>query len=144
MRGGFAWIEKMFEQGVMFVAADAPHINTAYYAKMKAIDNDRRDEASERIKLALDKARSSGISLGGKRDNSEGLSRGPEASAKSRQIRAQLRDRTTWWEIKLIRRRGVTSLTDIADRLNKMGARAPRGGLFTPTQVRRVIDKFDG
>jgi hypothetical protein len=41
-------------------------------------------------------------------------------------------------------RRGITSLTGIATRLNQMKHPAPRGGQWSPAQVRAVIKRCEG
>ncbi len=143
MRGGVSWLEHLFDQRIKFRGADIPHLYPSTFYKLKRDDHDWRRLMSEAVSEALADAKSRGSVLGGVRANSEGLKLGPAASLEARKRRAGFRDRSTMNEIELLRRRGITSLKSIATRLNQMGHTAPRGGSWSPPQVRRVIKEFD-
>ncbi|MBX7514907.1 recombinase family protein [Qipengyuania sp. GH38] len=143
MRGLLKWLGRLHEEGVGVAAADVPDFSRDYYWRLYNRDRSWRYAMSDKVTEALAKAKSDGAMLGGSRGNPEVLKKGPARSASARQARARWRDRTTFTTIELVRTRGVTSLTGIAERLNQMGLAAPRGGAWSPTQVRRIIRKFE-
>ena len=143
MRSAVHWLGYVMQEGVKFRGVDAPHINQLSYNRLVSSDWRWRQDMARRVGHALAKAKERGALLGGDRGNTEGLRRGPAASAKARGEKANRRDFTTMADIELIRYRGITSLTGIAKRLNQMGRSAPRGGEWSPSQVRIVIRKFE-
>lgn len=143
MRAGVVWMKYLKTRGVKFVGADAPYINQTNFFDIEMQDYNWRDAMSEKITQALATAKTHGASFGGKRENSNGLRLGPAASAKARAKAAYFSDSYTIRKIRLLRHRGVSSLTGIATRLNQMRHPTPRGGEWSPTQVRRVIMKFE-
>jgi hypothetical protein len=143
MRGGFRWIKRLHDEGVYFMGADQPGINPRSFYELERRENDRRRDMGRKIKHAMAEAKAQGATLGGKRQDAEGLKRGPAASAASRQREARSRASHTISKIAEIRHRGVTSLTGIATRLNQMGHPAPRGGQWSPAQVRALTKRFE-
>jgi len=143
MRGRFSWFERLYNDGVYFIGADVPEINRGNFLKLAHEERNRRQAVSGKVRHALAEASSRGVVLGGRRENSQGLKLGPAASAVSRQWRARSRAWATMHKIRLLRHRGITSLTGIATRLNQMGHTAPRGGKWSPAQVRRVINECE-
>src|SRR3954447_19908120 len=97
---------------------------------------------SERTKAALAAAKARGQQLGGDRGNIREIAHlGRLASAQLRQERARQRAADLVPIIADLRKRGVTSLRQIAAALNERGVPAPRGGAWAPAQVHRVVDQ---
>lgn len=143
MRGYYRWLCFVHDQGVRFIGADMPRIRSRVWWEIGFEFRQEQDKRSREIKVALAKAKADGASLGGKRENAEGLKLGPAASGISRQQRAKSRAEPIMREIELLRHRGITTLTAMATRLNQMGHPAPRGKKWSPSQVRSVIKKFE-
>ncbi len=143
MRSAVRWLGYVQQEGVKFRGVDAPHINQLSYNRLVVADLHWRGFMAHQVRHSLTKVKEHGAVLGGDRSKTEGLRRGPAASAKARGAMANRRDISTMADIELIRYRGITSLTGIAKRLNQMGRRAPRGGEWSPSQVRIVIRKFE-
>lgn len=144
IRGFKRWLDYLHDEKVKFIAADAPHINQTNYFDLIRAEETRRDNAGLAIKAGLAKAKLNGRSLGGKRENASGLRRGPIFSAEWRSYVANSEARSTMREIERLRKQGATTLMEIANRLNEGGHPAPRGGEWSPNQVRRVIKRFEG
>ena len=142
MRSAVHWLGYVKDHGVNFRGADAPHINQLTLHFLESAEAEWRKSVGRSVKEALVKAKIDGKVLGGDRGYSDGLRRGPSASAEARAKRSYQRDTGLIWTIRLIQHRGVTSLAGIATRLNQMGISTPRGGPWGPTQVQRVINKF--
>lgn len=143
MRNAVHWLQFAYDEGVRILAVDVPELNRAYFYQLKLEDQSRRRAVGQNIKSSLACAQAQGVLLGGKRRNAEGLKQGPEASVVSRREGAYRRDQSIMAEIRMLRHRGVTTLTGISKRLNQMGRKAPRGGDWSPAQVRLVIKKFE-
>jgi len=143
MRSNVRWLGLARQAGIKFRGADAPHINQLSYHYLVIADLYWREELGRKVAKALVDAKRDGAKLGGKRERDQGLKLGPAASAMARREYAHSRDAEIMSLIDDIRSRGVTSLEGISRRLNWMGHRAPRGGLWQPSQVRRVLKKFE-
>lgn len=144
MRGIVQWLERIHGEGVGVAAVDLPHLSRDYFWRLYNERQSWRLTMSEKVGGALTEAKLQGAILGGKRQNAKDLKSGPAASVAARQRKAASRDWFIWQEIQLLNRRGVSSLTAIARRLNQMGRCAPRGGEWSPAQVRSVIKKIEG
>ncbi|WP_292939456.1 MULTISPECIES: hypothetical protein [unclassified Novosphingobium] len=143
MRGCHRWLQFVRDERVRFIGADIPTINSLGWWEIGRDLQREQANRNRKIKEALAKTKALGVSLGGKRDNAEGLKLGPAASTISRNWRARSRDSYTMSKIELLQHRGITTLSAIATRLNQMGHPAPRGGTWSPSQVRAVIKKFE-
>ena len=100
-----------------------------------ALAEQERDFISMRTKAALGAAKARGVKLGGNRDV---LQRRAEA------IQRDARDfaRKVAPIVQPLRTSGRT-LTEIAGALDGAGIETPRGGKWTATQVKRVLDRLD-
>lgn len=139
-----AFISRLQEEGVDFVAVDNPHANTFTVQVMAAMAEFERKLISERTKAALEAARSRGSRLGGRRDGyriEDHSARGRIRSAEVRSSTAGALARDRLEIISSIRDQGVTSLRGIARALNERSIPAPRGGEWCAGQVKRVIDR---
>lgn len=109
---------------------------------LAAVAQAEREAISHRTKAALAAAKARGMKLGGDcgvRPTSE-LTAAARASLSAE---AERRAGLVLPAIARLRADGARTLTDLADRLNRMGARGPRGGRWTATSVRRALLRAD-
>lgn len=140
-----AFISKLQEEGVDFVAVDLPHANTFTVQIMAATAEFERKLISERTRAALEAAKVRGVRLGGRREGhriEDYSHRGRERSAKVRSAVADALAGDRLEIIQTIRRSSVTSLRGIARALNDRAVPAPRGGLWCAGQVKRVVERL--
>lgn len=142
MRGRVEWLQKINELGVRVMAADLPNFCRGEYWKLYNEHNSWRRAMSKSVSDGLARSKAAGETLGGLRGDPENLRKGPAKSLEVRQAKARHRDRAVFEAIKALNERGVTSLPQIARRLNLMGHKAPRGGPWSANQVRRVVKRF--
>lgn len=134
-----AFLATLQESGTRFVAADMPEANELTIHIMAAVAQAERKAISQRTKEALAAAKARGVCLGGRRNNTDDLRRGPAASAAKRTKNAQERARKVARQIAALRAQGHSSLRELATALTTQGITAPRGGDWTAAQVRRVL-----
>ena len=116
-----AFTSTLMESGVEFIAADIPDANCMTLHVMAA--------------LAARKAR--GLPLGHAANLTPAArAKGPRAQREA----AQVVTRQASAFALVLRQRGDTLLA-IAERLNSTGHRTRRGGLWTPTQVKRILER---
>lgn len=97
---------------------------------------------SQRTKAALAAAKARGVKLGGDRGNLPAVAKkGSEAGVAARKAKA--RRKVTDLSPILGEMAGL-SLNGMARELNRRGVSAPRGGKWTPTQVKRLIETAQG
>lgn len=123
------------ESGVKFVAADMPEVNTLTINVLAAVAQDERDRISQRTKDALAAAKARGVKLG---------TAGPAnlkhvkdrhhayAQEHAERLRATLRG---------LQKQGLSQRA-IADELNKLGVKAPRGGAWYLPTVQRAMARL--
>lgn len=129
-----AFIAKLMESGVDFVAADLPQANKLTIHIMAAMAEYERDVISARTKAALAAAKRRGVKLGGPKI--------AHASALGRQVQAdQARHFAANVKpvIKEIEKAGVSSLLGIAKALNARGIPTARGGQWGAQTVKNVL-----
>jgi DNA invertase Pin-like site-specific DNA recombinase len=137
-----AFISRLQEDGVQFVAVDLPHANNFTVQIMAAVAEHERRLIAERTRAALQAAKARGVRLGGRRaghrieDHAE-QGRHRSAEVRCAQADALAADRAQ--VIATIRAEGVASLHAIARELNARSIPAPRGGSWSAGQVRRVL-----
>lgn len=128
-----AFITKVMESGVSFVAADYPHANKFTIQMLAVVAEFERDMISQRTKSALRAAAARGTVLGNPQLGKvrpmavESIKR--KADARAEQVRPAL---------ERLERRGVTSLRAIASELNALGVPTPRFRRWTATAVRNL------
>lgn len=142
MRGAKRWLDQLFDDWIKFRSADLPHLNLVSYQELRSREQRRREEVGAAIKKSIAEKRNKGLIEDTLSRNIDGLKKGASASLKARQGRALSRDRITLSFIREVQRQRVTSLSGIAMSLNDMGHAAPRGGKWSPAQVRTVLLKF--
>jgi len=128
-----AFISRLMESSVPFVATDCPCANKLMVHLLAAFAEWERDQISARTKAALEAARARGVRLGAP-DPTIGSARGVAAlQANADRFAAGVAP-----TIAAIRAAGVTTLAGIAQALNQRGIPTARGGEWTATAVRRV------
>jgi len=141
-----AFISRLQEAGVDFVAVDLPHANTFTVQIMAAVAEHERRLIAERTRAALQAAKARGVRLGGRRSNhriEDHAERGRSRSAEVRAAKAAALASDRIEIVRAIRAEGVTSLQGIARELNRRSIPAPRGGAWSAGQVRRVVSRVE-
>ncbi len=141
-----AFISNLMESGVEFVAADFPQANRLTVHILAAVAEHEPAAVNRRTKKALAAAKARGVKLGSNRSNLDPAVRAKAIAAgratrmaKARQQAADLKP-----VIEDLRAAGATSPHQLAAGLNRRGIRTARGGLWSATQVRRVLERMDG
>ncbi|WP_276118305.1 recombinase family protein [Pararhizobium qamdonense] len=123
----------MDDPKVKLRVASMPHGDKFSLHIYAALAEQERDFISIRTKSALQAAKARGVKLGGLRDKTN--ERNKAASAKADRFASSVLP-----IIARLRDAGDT-LQTIADALNTLGQQTPRGGKWTSTAVKRVIDR---
>jgi len=132
-----AFISEIMEGDVEFVAVDMPLANRLTVHILAAVAEHEREMISQRTTAALAAAKARGTILGN-RTNLE------VAQRNSRAIRSKASAQFVQNAIPIIRQvqaTGLTSLREVAGALNARGVRSARGGVWHPTQVKRVLER---
>lgn len=134
-----AFLAALQDSGVRFVAADMPEANELTIHIMAAVAQAERKAISKRTKEALAAAKARGQTLGGSRGNPEDLRKGPAVSAAVRNRGSTERAAKVMRHVEAARAEGAKTLREIAGALNGWGITTARGGLWSATQVARVL-----
>ena len=130
-----AFLLQLQDSGVDFIACDCPNADKLSVGIIALLAQRERELISERTKAGLAVAKERGARLGNPR---------PTASLRraSQAIQGRKVDfaRHVFISIKEVRDAGVQSLTRIADCLNKRGEKTRRGGMWTATAVKRILE----
>lgn len=130
-----AFIAKLMESGVDFVAADLPQANKLTIHIMAAMAEYERDAISSRTKEALAAAKARGVKLGGPRIR--------EVSALGRQAQVDRAGRFAANVKPIIadiqKRAGISTLAGIAAALNAQGVSTARGGRWGAQTVKNIL-----
>ena len=127
------------ESGIQIRFCDYPSADKMVIGIMAAVAEGEARMISERTKKALQAAKARGVKLGTDNLTREGTIKGAENSVMARQERAKTRALEIVPIIQEIKEEGVSTLTGIANALNKMGIGSPRGGKFYPQTVKNVL-----
>ncbi len=135
------FISGLMESGVEFLAVDMPSANRFVVHILAAVAEQEAEAISKRTKAALAAAKERGTVLGGRRVSAArfaeiGAAARETFSAQAANGRAQVLP-----VIAEIQGQGTTTLRAIATELNAKMVDAPRGGLWSAVQVRRVIER---
>ena len=135
-----AFVSKLMETKVEFVAVDMPTANRLTIHIIAAMAEHEAEMISARTKAALAAAKARGTLLGSANPKIRtkavaGLVAAAVASAKQADQRAE----ELVALIDGIRRAGATTLQSIADALNARGIPTARGGQWHPTTVRNAV-----
>ena len=129
---------------VPIVAADMPDVNEDIVGFMAVVAQIEGRQASARTKAALAAAKRRGVQLGTPENLKPHHQR--EGRAKGRWVRTmKARERAEDLRTTLagMQESGVGSLRGLALALNREEIRAPRGGDWSPVQVRRVLSRLN-
>jgi DNA invertase Pin-like site-specific DNA recombinase len=134
-----AFLARLLEANVEFVACDNPHANKLMVHMLAAFAEHERDQISARTKAALAAAKARGVKLGGPK-LAEAQAKGQAAQKADADSRAA----NVLPVIREIQAAGVTSLNAIAQTLNARGVQTPRGGHWFASSVKNLLSRADG
>jgi len=139
-----AFLSRLIEEGADFRAVDMPDANRLMLHVMSAMAEHEREMISQRTKAALQAAKDRGVRLGGRRPGHRIEDHGLDGRLRSvevRTARADARASEVQDAISQLNVEGVLSLKQMANALNQRSIPAPRGGLWSAGQVKRVVDR---
>lgn len=138
------FITSLQKAGVPFIVAEMPDANEFTINIFAAMAQHERKLISERTKAALTQAKKNGKKLGSPVIQAGGRIPGsgnPANANKKRADLAAMYANQMMVIIEVARRSGRENLREIADELNKLGYSTRRGSEWTPTSVKRVINR---
>jgi DNA invertase Pin-like site-specific DNA recombinase len=133
-----AFVSNLMESGVDFQATDFPQANRLTIHILAAVAEHEAQMISDRTRAALAAAKARGVRLGGFR-NRAGTCNDLIRARAARTDKAVRRASDLRATIEEIQHHGALSLCAVASALNQRGITAPRGGVWSGAQVRRVI-----
>lgn len=116
-----AFISRLMDAGVDFVAVDTPFANRLTLHILAAVAEHEREMISTRTKAALAAAKARGVKLGGLRGDAHLI------AAQANRVKARQRAQTTLAVVEQIRRSGIVSQAGIARELTARGIPTSRG-----------------
>lgn len=130
-----AFLLQLQDSGIDFVACDMPNADKLSVGIIALLAQRERQLISERTKAGLAVAKQRGVALGNPN---------PDASLR-KAVKANIQRKREFAgaAIKVIREiqsTGVETLARIADCMNKRGEKTPRGGTWTATAVKRILE----
>jgi DNA invertase Pin-like site-specific DNA recombinase len=143
--GNLPVLAGLVDSGVDFIAADNPHANRSTLPLLAAIAEEETRIVSVRTKVALAAAKERGVKLGNPNGARalRGKQIGNDAAVAAIKSKAQQCAAATYKQIQaIVAEDGPTSLAAISRELNERSIRTPRGGLWYPTSVKLVLDRF--
>ena len=147
-----AFVSRLMESGVDFVACDNPHANRLTIHILAAVAEDEARRISERTKAALQAAKARGVKLGSARPghwkgNEEARRRGMEAARAAAMTRFANEGAEAYAKaMPIVKEMNAAGegLQAIADRLNAEGIATPRGAEWKPMQISRLLKRAGG
>lgn len=130
-----AFLLQLQDSGVDFIACDMPNADKLSIGIIALLAQRERQLISERTKAGLAVAKQRGATLG----NPSAATAWKKAVHAIKERKQQFAE-TAIKSIREIQETGVATLARIADCLNKRGEKTPRGGKWTATAVKRVLD----
>jgi DNA invertase Pin-like site-specific DNA recombinase len=134
-----AFVSKLMESDLDFVAVDLPQATRFTIHILAAVAEHEREIISQRTKAALDAAKARGVKLGNPvnlRNQLGGRAKGNAAMAAKAAKRA-----ADLLPLILPMKAGGASLRQISHGLNRCGVPAPRGGDWSAVAVKRILDR---
>jgi len=128
-----AFIAKLMESGVEFLAVDNPHATKLLVHILAAVAEDEGRRISQRTKEALAAAKARGVELG-----KNGKILAAENRATADRFAHQIKP-----EIAKLRASGITSIRALAAALNKRQVPTAAGGRWHGATVHRLIQRID-
>jgi DNA invertase Pin-like site-specific DNA recombinase len=143
-----AFVSRLMEEGVPFVAADMPNATPFMLHIYAAVAEEEARAISKRTRAALAAAKARGVKLGGERPGAKVPSvasarKGATVSASVRQAAADQAARDVLARIEELRAQHF-SFEMVAAQLAEEGVATPRGGAWTGTAVRRALLRAGG
>jgi DNA invertase Pin-like site-specific DNA recombinase len=144
-----AFLSALMDSGCDFVACDNPNANRLTIHILAAVAENEALAISARTKAALAAAKARGTVLGSNRPGHwkghedarlEGAKKGNAASAEVRRAHALAAVADLAPTMKELRNEGK-SFAAIAEHMNATGQQTTRGSKWTPTAVKRVLDR---
>jgi len=139
-----AFISKLMESGVQFVAADMPEMNPLTVHILSAMAEHERKLISVRVKDALKQAKLRGVKLGSPKCylTDEDRKKGSKIGAEVRTKNAVAKALDIMEIVEDINLSGITSLKGLARELTKRGVPTPRGkDNWYPATVKRLYER---
>lgn len=131
------------EAKVPFVACDNPHADKFTVGLLALVAQREAETIGNNTRLALQAAKARGVKLGNPKGAAAfGDSKGWQASATSRTAKAQRHAEGLKATIAELQREGISTATAIAAALNKSGAKPPRGTVWRPMTVTRLLERL--
>jgi len=130
-----AFLLQLQDSNVDFVACDMPNADKLSIGIIALLAQRERQLISERTRAGLAVAKSRGAKLGNPKPLRALVKAREAVQARKREF-AQVALRS----IKEIKSTGIKTLNRIADCMNKRGEQTPRGGKWTATAVKRVLE----
>lgn len=132
------------ESGVDFVACDMPAANKLTVGILAMVAEEEARMISARTKAALKAAKARGVKLGNPRNLTQKARRkGNDLSHAARAAQASQRAQDLAPILAEIQAEGAPSLRGIASALNARGIPAPRRGVWSAVQVKRVLARLN-
>jgi DNA invertase Pin-like site-specific DNA recombinase len=134
-----AFISKLMESGVEFVACDFPQANRLTVHILAAVAEHEREIASQRTKAALTAAKKRGVKLGGPKLK-PGTAKSAAAARRAHMEKAKQQAEQYREPLDAARKAGAKSLRDIARYFSEAGLPTARGAeTWTATAVSRLL-----
>jgi DNA invertase Pin-like site-specific DNA recombinase len=130
-----AFLLQLQDSGVDFIACDMPNADRLSIGIIALLAQRERELISERTKAGLAVAKSRGARLGNPKPADSLIKASQAIQEKKGLFVIQIRK-----IIEEIQSTGVRSLSKIAECLNKRGEKTRRGGIWTATAVKRVLE----
>lgn len=129
------------DSGVDFLACDLPQFNTLTLAIFSALAQQERELISQRTKAALAVLRANGVKLG--KPNASFTDEMRQRACRSNKAKAEENPNTKRAKIMIEALSAHTrNLTRIAETLNENGFKTALNASFTPTAVKRIIERY--
>jgi DNA invertase Pin-like site-specific DNA recombinase len=129
-----AFISKLMESGVEFVAADMPFANKLTLHVMSAFAEHEREAISERTRAALQAAKARGVRLGGPKALEAAKLGAARNKAEADKFAANVKPL-----IRELQAAGITSQRAISRALALRGVPTARGGAWSPVHVANIL-----
>jgi len=140
-----AFLSKLIESGVQFVACDNPHANTFTLHILAAVAEHEAKMISSRTKQALAQAKKRGVLLGATNPNCRNLTKAGVARGSKRGGKA-MRERSAAFHASIdpivlgLLAEGM-SIDQAAEEMNRRGYKTANGGPWNARHVRRVAQR---
>jgi DNA invertase Pin-like site-specific DNA recombinase len=136
-----AFIAALMDSGVEFVACDMPQATKFTVHIMAAVAEQEREAISARTKVALKAAKARGVKLGTPTNlTKEARQRGQKRAAAAVVVNADQYAAHVMEIITPLLDKNV-SLRGIAREFDRRGIKTARGGKWTPTAVKNIINR---